>query len=240
MSHSHQSVYLPPIRTYPPQIQGPLPGPPSPPPEPTQSSQQPPPPLRYLPNTLTHPIPPPLMAQMPPPLVAAPPPSAPPSHQIRPEKTEIIGPETTVDSKETDCNLRKLKSRVRRWEDANAEDKARYKKAKHNVIERNRRTLILNRIDELATLVPPLMLRPLKCAVEHFKRLRNPPPFDVHLISGLKTGRKRLFKKTVLTQLINYIKHLLYVVEQQELERARLQQRILFSSKDTTRHLLHR
>lgn len=231
MNHSHQSVYLPPIRTYPPQIQGPLPGPPSPPPS------QPPPPLCYLPNTLTHPIPPPLVAQMPPP---APPPSAPPSHQIRPEETEIIVTETTADSKETDGNIRKLTSRVRRWEDANADNKARYKKARHNVIERNRRTLILNRINELATLVPPLMFRPLMCAMEHFKQLRNPPPFDVYLFSGLKTGRKRFLKKTVLTQLINYIKHLLYVVEQQELERARLQQRISSSSKDTTRHLLHR
>ncbi|MCH0628535.1 helix-loop-helix domain-containing protein [Kocuria palustris] len=164
---------------------------------------------------------------MPSPPVAAPPPSAPQSHQIRPKETKIIVTETTANSKETDCDLRKLKFGVRRWKDANADDKARYRKARHNVIERNRRTLILNRIDELATLVPPLMIKPLKFAVEHFKRLRNPPPVDLELFSNLKTGRRRLLKKTVLTHLIDYTKHLLYVVEQQELERARLQHRIL-------------
>lgn len=104
------------------------------------------------------------------------------------------------------------------------EEKMKRRREFHNAVERRRRDLIKEKIKELGVLVPPLMLSPQLCAMQVLSQLTNPEITEMVLQAKVKETKPN--KATILNKLVEYINHLKYVLEQQERERARLQQQV--------------
>lgn len=104
------------------------------------------------------------------------------------------------------------------------EEKLKRRREFHNAVERRRRDLIKEKIKELGVIVPPLMLNPQLCAVQLLLLSSNPEVSD--LISLVKVKETKPNKATILNKLVDYIQHLKYVLEQQDRERERLQQKL--------------
>lgn len=114
------------------------------------------------------------------------------------------------------------------------EEKMKRRREFHNAVERRRRDLIKEKIKELGILVPPLMLNPQLCAIKVLLALTNPEISEMVLQAKVKETKPN--KATILNKLVEYINHLKYVLEQQERERARLQQKVdaLLQGQDYT------
>lgn len=105
------------------------------------------------------------------------------------------------------------------------EEKLKRRREFHNAVERRRRDLIKERIKELGTIVPPSLLNPQLLAVQMLQKNNNSSEFE-DLISNVKVKETKPNKSTILNKSVDYIKHLMYVLEQQELARTVLIKKI--------------
>lgn len=107
------------------------------------------------------------------------------------------------------------------------EEKMKRRREFHNAVERRRRDLIKEKIKELGLIVPPSLLNPPLSAVQTLQRNPSMNSNEINdLLSTIKVKETKPNKSTILNKSVDYIKHLNYVLSQQEIERARLEERI--------------
>lgn len=108
------------------------------------------------------------------------------------------------------------------------EEKAKRRREFHNAVERRRRDLIKEKIKALETLVPPSLLTPQMCAIE---ALLAQPSLNTkemkELLAAAKGKEAKPNKASILSCSVDYIQHLQYVSERQQLRRMELEQRVL-------------
>lgn len=96
------------------------------------------------------------------------------------------------------------------------EEKLKRRREFHNAVERRRRDLIKERIKELGLLVPPSMLNPQLCAVQTLQRNSRTNSREINeLLSAIKVKETKPNKSTILNKSVDYINHLLYVLDEQ-------------------------
>ncbi|KAK6459100.1 bHLH/Zip transcription factor [Scheffersomyces xylosifermentans] len=107
------------------------------------------------------------------------------------------------------------------------EEKMKRRREFHNAVERRRRDLIKEKIKELGLIVPPSLLNPQLSAVQTLQRnsLMNSSEIN-DLISTIKVKETKPNKSTILNKSVDYIKHLDYVLRQQQKERESLEESI--------------
>lgn len=107
------------------------------------------------------------------------------------------------------------------------EEKARRRREFHNAVERRRRDLIKEKIKELGGLVPPLLLTPQLCAVQALLKQSHLNLAEIkELLASVKVKETKPNKATILLTSVDYIRHLQYVLSQQERKREELEQQI--------------
>ncbi|CAI5757000.1 unnamed protein product [Candida verbasci] len=109
------------------------------------------------------------------------------------------------------------------------EEKLKRRREFHNAVERRRRDLIKEKIKELGIIVPPSLLNPQLSAVQSLQRKtqsKNDNSIDLHdlndIISSVKVKETKPNKSTILNKSVDYVNHLKYVLEQQEIARDKL------------------
>ena len=99
----------------------------------------------------------------------------------------------------------------------NKEDKLKRRREFHNAVERRRRDLIKERIKELGLLVPPSLLTPQSYAVQHLQRDSQLNSKEINdLLASIRVKETKPNKNTILNKAVDYVHHLLYIIEQQE------------------------
>lgn len=99
----------------------------------------------------------------------------------------------------------------------NKEDKLKRRREFHNAVERRRRDLIKERIKELGLLVPPSLLTPQSYAVQHLQRNSQLNSKEINdLLASIRVKETKPNKNTILNKTVDYVHHLLYIIEQQE------------------------
>lgn len=103
------------------------------------------------------------------------------------------------------------------------EEKLKRRKKFHNEVERRRRDLIKTRIKELSQLVPPSLLNPQLVAVQTLKNSKLNTEEINDLLASVKVKESKPNKNTILNKSVVYVKHLQYVIQEQERARAELE-----------------
>lgn len=107
------------------------------------------------------------------------------------------------------------------------EEKVKRRREFHNAVERRRRDLIKEKIKELGVLVPPLLLTPQVCAVQTLQKQPHLALAEIkELLASVKVKETKPNKATILLTSVDYIRHLQYVLTQQERKRQELEQQI--------------
>ncbi|KAK6460507.1 hypothetical protein DFJ63DRAFT_343516 [Scheffersomyces coipomensis] len=108
------------------------------------------------------------------------------------------------------------------------EEKTQRRKLFHNEVERRRRELIKQSIDNLRSKVPPSLLNPQLIAVQELQKNSDLNSKEINdLLSSIKVKETKPNKVAVLTKSVDYVKHLKYVLSQQEQELNLINSRIL-------------
>lgn len=103
------------------------------------------------------------------------------------------------------------------------DEKLKRRREFHNAVERRRRDLIKERIKELGLIVPPSLLNPQLCAIQVLQRHSSLNSDEINnLISSIKVKETKPNKSTILNKSVDYIKHLEYVLDQQDKTRESL------------------
>ena len=107
------------------------------------------------------------------------------------------------------------------------EEKMKRRREFHNAVERRRRDLIKERIKELGVIVPPSLLNPQLSAVQSLQRTLSAESTELNdIITSIKVKETKPNKSTILNRSVDYIKHLNYVLRQQEITRENLLKQI--------------
>lgn len=107
------------------------------------------------------------------------------------------------------------------------EEKLKRRKKFHNEVERRRRDLIKSRIKELSQLVPPSLLNPQLVAVQTLKNSKLNTEEINDLLASVKVKESKPNKNTILNKSVVYVKHLQYVIQEQERATAELELKLL-------------
>lgn len=107
------------------------------------------------------------------------------------------------------------------------EEKLKRRRDFHNQVERRRRDLIKEKIKTLGQIVPPSLLNPPLCAVQNLQAKASTNSLEINdLISSVKVKETKPNKSTILNKSVEYIKHLVYVIEKQEAAKSKLLKQI--------------
>lgn len=114
------------------------------------------------------------------------------------------------------------------------EEKLKRRRDFHNQVERRRRDLIKEKIKTLGQIVPASLLNPPLCAIQTLQAKSSTNSQELNdLISSIKVKETKPNKSTILNKSVDYINHLVYVIEKQEQAKKNLLKQI----EDTQRGL---
>lgn len=107
------------------------------------------------------------------------------------------------------------------------EEKVKRRREFHNAVERRRRDLIKEKIKELGQLVPPLLLTPQVCAVQTLQKQPHLALKEIkELLASVKVKETKPNKAMILLTSVDYIRHLQYVLSQQDRKRKEIEDQI--------------
>ncbi|KAK6202420.1 uncharacterized protein RJT21DRAFT_19516 [Scheffersomyces amazonensis] len=112
------------------------------------------------------------------------------------------------------------------------DEKIQRRKIFHNEVERRRRELIKANIDNLRLRVPQTLLNPQLSAVQELQKNSSLNSQEINdLLSTIKVKESKPNKVTVLSKSVEYVRHLQYVLEEQQKERELINSRIAHVEK---------